>query len=88
MATIKIPQEEMLRVLSSTNVILDSICGHGRWSVQHELIFRRDGKLYRTTYSVGATESQDETPWDYLSEVECTEVRPREVTVTEYVPVE
>jgi hypothetical protein len=57
-------------------IIGDNIVDHSRWSVDHELIFRwTDGKYYETSYSVGATEMQDERPWEYDKEVECQEVR-------------
>ncbi len=59
--------------------IYDQIVGHGRWSVHHERVFKFEGKYYRTTYSVGATESQDESPYDYEpGEIECPEVFPVE----------
>lgn len=42
-----------------------------------------------TYYSVGATEMQEESPYEYEGEwVEVTEVVPKEVTVTKYVPKE
>jgi hypothetical protein len=56
-------------------VIEDTITGVSRWSVQHRLIFKWiDGKYYKAHYSVGATEMQDEGPWDYVDKVRCTEV--------------
>ena len=66
--------------------IEDNIVAHERWSVVHEMIFKTGGKYYSTTYSVGATESQDESAYEYASDlVECTEVEKKEVTVTKYV---
>ena len=68
-------------------IIKDDIIEHSRWSVLHELVFRHGGNLYMTTYSVGATESQDESPFEYDDdEIEVTEVVAKEVTVTHYVP--
>lgn len=65
--------------------IYDKIVGHGRWSVHHEHVFEFDGKFYLTTYSVGATESQDESPYDWdPDEVECPEVYPVQELVTVY----
>ena len=65
--------------------IYDKIVGHRRWSVDHERVFEHEGKFYKTRYSVGATESQDERPYEYdPDEVECPEVFPREITVTVY----
>jgi hypothetical protein len=45
-----------------------------RWSVHYDLIFEYKGKFYKTHYSKGATEYQDERPWEYEDEVECVEV--------------
>lgn len=54
----------------------DTIVEHTRWSVVHEAIFEHDGKYYSTNYSVGATEQQDEAPYEYdEDEIECPEVR-------------
>lgn len=61
-----------------------------RWSLHYEQVFRdkRTGKLYQTTWSVGATESQDERPYEYDGdEIECQEVRAVEVVVTKYEKV-
>jgi len=67
--------------------ISDKMVDHSRWSVIHELIFQivSTGKYYRTEYSVGATESQDERPWQYEDdEIECDEVVPVEKVVIVY----
>ncbi len=44
-----------------------------RWSVHYTLIFRKAGEeqLYGANYSVGATESQDEQPFQYDAAVKC-----------------
>jgi len=56
-------------------ILRDEITDTSRWSIHHEIIFRwTDGKTYRADYSVGATESQDEAPWEYEDYVECEEV--------------
>lgn len=68
--------------------ISNEIIDHSRWSVIHELIFQAiaTNKYYRVEYAVGATESQDETPWQYDGdEIECEEVVPVEQTVTVYI---
>ena len=68
------------------NNIKDDIIDHRRWSVIHEIIFKdNDGKFYKTTYSEGATESQEESPWEYDDNVECTEVELKEVVRLEWV---
>jgi hypothetical protein len=56
------------------NAIKDTIISQSRWSTQHEIIFAHDGKFYKTHYSQGSTEAQDESAWEYDTEVECAEV--------------
>lgn len=70
------------------NAIVDSIIDTTRWSIIHEIVFADKGKFYRTTYSEGATECQDERPWEYEDEIECEEVELREVKVKKWMPVE
>ena len=54
-------------------IISDEIIDHSRWSVIHWLIVRfaddPEGTAWGVSYSVGATESQDEQPWEYEDEV-------------------
>lgn len=52
----------------------DKIVDTSRWSIHHSIIFEDQGKFYKTYYSEGATEMQDESPWEYDNEIECTEV--------------
>lgn len=67
--------------------VAERIVGKSRWSLHYERVFECEGKFYRTKYSTGATESQCELPYEYAEDViECEEVVPRAVTVTEYVP--
>lgn len=70
------------------SAIKDNIVDTSRWSIHHEIIFAYDGKFYQTYYSVGATECQNERPWEYETEVECTEVELKEVKIKKWVPVE
>ena len=65
--------------------ITDRIVGHGRWAVTHERVFEHEGRFYLTRYSVGATENQDESPYqDGPDEIECPEVVPVERMTTVY----
>lgn len=68
--------------------IKDDITSTSRWSIHHEIIFAHDGKFYHAHYSEGATEMQDERPWEYETEVECIEVELKEVMVKKWVNVE
>lgn len=55
---------------------------HGRWSVSYEEVFEHkpSGKFYLFEWTIGATESQDESPFEYTKEYEPIEVEKREVT--------
>jgi hypothetical protein len=68
-------------------IYLDEITNHNRWSVGHRIVFQYNDKVYEAYYSVGATESQDESPWEYEDEIECTEVEEVEVAVKQWKPV-
>lgn len=83
-------EAEYLReeVLWTPSVVSDVITGQGRWSTYHEVVFIDGDALWRTSYSVGSTEVQDEEPWEYLAAVECVEVAPVEKIVTVYEEVQ
>lgn len=72
--SVKFPKDFMLEVLygKEGEIISDEICDTGRWSIHHKLIWKRNNhEVYSCYYSVGATECQDESPWEYEKEVEC-----------------
>lgn len=82
MNTIKLSREVLREQLDLPySAIEDKITGTSRWSTHHEIIFKYEDKFYRTGYSEGSTEIQEERPWEYESEVECTEVHQVEKTV-------
>lgn len=65
--------------------VYDNIIDHSRWSIGYEKVFKHEGKFYITYYSRGATEYQDESPYEYDGdEIECAEVVPVEKVVTVY----
>lgn len=81
----KFKKEFLQEEIYSENVVQDNIIGKRRWSVDHECIFKHDGKFYRTTYEVGATEYQDGQPYqDAGDEIECKEVFAKEKVITVY----
>lgn len=91
----KFPKEELLGLLDGDTEYLEEISNRpidtGRWSVQHRLIFKdtRDGTFWDVGYQVGATESQDESPWEYDGdEIDCVQVEPVQVITTKYRPVQ
>lgn len=57
-----------------------------RWSLIYENIYKQksSGKFFKTSYSVGATEDQDEPPYEYVKEAVFEEVFPVEKLVTVY----
>ena len=68
-------------------VVETKIIDTTRWSIIKSMVFTFDNKYYHTTYSVGATEYQDERPFENTEIVECQEVEPYEVITIEYRPV-
>jgi hypothetical protein len=84
MATETFTREVLQSILEEKSaVISDTISGVGRWTVNHTLIFSYNNKLYRTYYRVGATEMQDERPFEYDTTITCQEVE--QVVLTGYV---
>ena len=72
------------------DVIQKEIVDTTRWSTVEEAIFldKTTNKYYATTYSYGATECQDESPYDCgPDKIEVDEVEPKEATVIKYVPI-
>lgn len=89
MPAIQLPRETLLDIMDEeVNVLVDEIVDTSRWSIQYDFVFKYQGKIYQTGYQVGATEQQDEGPWEYDKVVACYEVEPYEKTVTEYRLVE
>lgn len=65
----------------------DDIIDTSRWSQIHGIIFKYDDKHYRTSYSIGATEMQDEKPWEFDDFIECEQVELLEKLVKKWMPV-
>lgn len=85
MTTRKFPKQYLRDILwdDTPGKVEDKITGTGRWSVYHSMVFKaEDGLHYETEYSEGATEQQDETPFEYDDdEIECVQVEQAEKTV-------
>jgi hypothetical protein len=58
-----------------------------RWSLTYKAIIKYQDKFYKTFYRVGATEQQEEKPWEFDDVAELVEVHqvPKTVTVWEKV---
>lgn len=87
-----LPKETLVEILwgdhETGEILDDTVVDTDRWTTLHEIVFSLNGTHYRTTYRVGSTEQQDEGPWEYENEVECTEVHQVEKIVKVWVPVE
>jgi hypothetical protein len=72
-------------------IVSDKLADNNRWSIRHELIFRLpsqpDDEAWLTHYSVGATEQQDERPWEDEDEVDAVLVREVAKLVKVWEPV-
>lgn len=66
--------------------ISDEITGNSRWSLQHDLVVKRtsDGKFFNTYYEEGATEQQDQAPFEYGGDVTFSQVFPVQKIITVY----
>ncbi len=66
--------------------VSDEMIEKSRWSILNSIIIKRisDGALFRGSYRVGATEQQDERPFEY-DEPDFHEVVPKEVITIKYV---
>lgn len=68
---IEVPTEYAKELLDGGSELFepvkDAITGSSRWSIEYEAIYRHKetGKLYGSGYRVGATEMQDESPYEY-----------------------
>jgi hypothetical protein len=85
-----LPKQDAIDILDGEDdvfeIIEDVISGKSRWCDIHKLIIKRksDSKFFKGSYRVGATESQDEGPWEYEKTVEFSEVFPVEKTIIVY----
>lgn len=66
-------------------VIRDEIEDTTRWSIVHSVVIQSvaDGRFWSDGYRVGATESQDESPWEHRKP-DFTEVFPVEQVTIVY----
>ena len=67
-------------------LVTSEIVDNTRWSIVYEDVYQRlsDKKFFKTTYRKGATEYQDEHPYEYDGEAVFEEVFPVEKLVTVY----
>ena len=65
----------------SDYIIEDKIVAHSRWSVIHRIVFNHKGNNLCAIYSVGATEMQDERPFEYNKEIKCYNVKLEKIPI-------
>lgn len=74
---------------SEAKVIEDTLIDHRRWVVRHRMVFKYQDKFYEVCYDVGATELQDEGPFEWEQDpITVKEVRPINVTTRAWITVE
>mgnify|MGYP001565302364 CR=1 FL=1 len=84
----KFTRQQLIDSLDEGEEVLSEICDTSRWSIQYRRVFKFEGKFYETFYSVGATEQQEESPYEYAPEIiDCPEVVPVQRFVTVYEQV-
>jgi hypothetical protein len=83
---ITLTRNEAFELLDDPNsgLIQDTIVDTARWSIVHKIIVKIGDKLYQSRYSVGATECQEERPWEWDKTVDFFEVEEYQKTVTDY----
>lgn len=82
-------QEVVWNERDDVEVLVNKIVDVGRWSIAYELVFKYQDVCYASGYSRGATEQQDEAPFEFDDDmIECTVVVPVEKKVIEYVKKE
>ena len=77
-------------VYPNLEVVHSEMIDTSRWSNIYERVYKDldTGKYWRTSYRVGATECQDERPYENDgSEIQFVEVVPRETIKIKYVAV-
>ena len=84
MPNLTLSKDEAIEILDGESgiVMYDKIIGTGRWSVHHEIVFLLNAKYWIGRYQIGATETQDQGPWDNQISVIFSEVEPFTKTVT------
>jgi hypothetical protein len=82
----KFEKEFLLELLEDDEVLVENeIVETARWTTLYSMVFEHEGKFYRTSYRVGSTEYQDESPFEYeLDQIECKEVHAVQKTITVY----
>ncbi len=87
---LKFPPKEGQNITEGGNkefeIISNDIIDASRWSLVYNIVIKRllDSKFFMSQYQVGATELQDEGPYEYDKEAIFEQVFPVEKTITVY----
>ena len=86
----KFPKEDLIDLVyddapEDYEVVETKITDTTRWSILYSQVFKYKGKFYRTSWSKGATECQEEALYEYEKDtIELPEVFPVEKVITVY----
>ena len=81
-------QEMVFGESKSLQKVEEWVSDTSEWSVHYDVVFKdlETNKYYISYYSEGATECQDELPYEFdLDEIDCKEVIQKEVIVKKWV---
>jgi len=79
---------DLLDLYKSPKILENKLVDTTRWAHVYSMVFLHEGKFYQTFYNVGATECQNERPYEYEEDdIECPEVVPVEKTIIVYESV-
>jgi hypothetical protein len=68
---LKLTEQEARDIVREDNpdfeTVSDDISDTSRWAIHYDIVVKRlsDSKFFRSSYSVGATESQEQSPYEY-----------------------
>ena len=88
--TLKLKAEEARLIAYGDHELFEDVTSEitsvTRWSICYEKIIKRisDGVFFKMNYRVGATEMQEESPYEWDTTVSLPEVYPIEKTVVVY----
>ena len=81
----KFNKEFLQDTCGDKNDVENEVYDTSRWSIHYSRVFKYDGKFYSAPYHVGATEMQEEYPYENdEEEIECPEMEPYQETITRY----
>lgn len=81
----KFSKQFLIDTNGDENDVINEISDTSRWCVLYDRIFKYEGNLYSADYRVGATEQQDERPYELEDdEIDCPEMEEYTKVITAY----